>query len=113
MEKAFQDLFRLIDEASRALDRDCIITTRAYMKMAETATIKLLAHAINDEEEKRLRVVCNYSAKFCLRQKKWGKVVDFMIEFWVGVEDGFFERTFSGSGEKYYERGYKMVRHGS
>ena len=113
MEKAFQDLFRLIDEASRALNRDCIVTTRAYLKMAEVATIKLLAHALDDEEEKRLRAACNYSAKFCFQQKKWEDVLDFMIDFWRGVEDGFFERTFASNGEKHYKRGYKMGRHGS
>lgn len=111
MEDAFQDLFRLIDEASLALDRDCIVTVRAYLKMAEAATVKLPAHAKDKKEEKRLRAVCNYSAKFCFRRKKWEDVVGFMIDFWMGVEDGFFERTFVSNGGKYYERGYKLAQH--
>lgn len=113
MEDAFQDLFRLIDGASRALDRNCTVTARAYLKMAEAATFNLLAHVIDDEEEKRLRVVCAYSARFCFRRKTWEDVVDFMIEFWMGVEDGFFERTFVHNGERYYERGYKLAQHKS
>lgn len=113
MEDAFQDLFRLIDEASLALNRNCTVTARAYLKMAEAATVKLLAHAVDDDEKKRLRVVCNHSAKFCFRRKTWEDVVDFMIEFWMGVEDGFFERTFVHNGGRYYERGYKLAQHKS
>lgn len=113
MEDAFQDLLRLIEEASRALNCDCVVTTRAYLKMAEVATYKLLAHALDDEEKKRLRAVCNYSSSFCSRQKKREDVVDFMIDFWRGVEDGFFERTFVNNGGKHYERGYRMARDNS
>ena len=81
--------------------------------MAEAASFKLLAHVKDNKEEKRLRAICNYSTRFCLRQKQRENVVDFLIEFWMGVEDGFFERTFVHNGGKYYERGYKMARHGS
>lgn len=113
MEDAFQDLSRLINEASLALDRDCIVTARAYLKMAEAATVKLLAHVIDDKKGKRLRAACNYSAKVCFRQKKWENVADFMIDFWRGVEDGFFERAFVSNGGKHYKRGYKLAQHGS
>ena len=111
MEDAFQDLFRLINEASLALNRNCTVTTCAYLKMAEAATFKLLAHVKDNKKEKRLRAVCNYSVRLCLRQKQWGNVVDFMIDFWMGVEDGFFEHTFVHNGGKFYERGYKLAQY--
>lgn len=110
MEEAFQDLLRLIEEASQAWNCECVVTTRAYLKMAEAAAVGLLEHALDDDEYKRLRVVCDYSEKFCFQQKSWGAVVRFMINFWMGVEDGFFERTQVIKGGKYYERGYKIIR---
>lgn len=114
MEEAFQDLLRLIWEGSCALSYKpcpCLLTARAYLKMAEASTFKLLEHATNDDEYKRLREVCNYSERVCLQMKTWTNVAHFMTRFWLGVNDGFFDNTLSITG-KYYERGYKLIRYG-
>ena len=112
MEKAFRDLLELIWEASNALSRNppCMVTTRAYLKMAEAATFGLLAKTTDDDEYKRLQRVCNYSEAFCFRQRSWTAVAHFMSRFWEGVYDGFFDHTLGRDG-KYYENGYKMVRY--
>lgn len=112
MEEAFQDLRRLIWEAARGLKCECIVTVRAYHVLAEKAARELLEHAVDEDDEKRVRVACDYAERFCLRQKKWGDVVRFMDKFWDGFEDGFFERTQPGRVSKYYELGYKLGRYG-
>ena len=110
MEKAFQELLRLIGEAADAWKCGCVVTTRAYLKMAKAATAELLAYAIDEDEYKRLREARNYSEHFCFLQENWEEVVCFMTNFWLGVNDGFFDNTLTRSGG-YYERGYKMARY--
>ena len=111
MEDAFEDLLRLIGEAARGWHNECLVTTRAYLRLADKAARKLVANAIDEDEEKRLLRCCEYSEKYCRRQPKWESVVHFMNRFWMGVEDGFFEKTFRSRGGKLYEHGYKMGRY--
>lgn len=114
MEDAFHDLLWLIWKANNALNYTppCMVTARAYLKMAEAATFGLLALTNNPDEYKRLQRVCGYSERFCFRQTNWTAVAHFMSRFWEGVYHGFFDHTQNRDG-KYYENGYKMVRYGS
>lgn len=107
MEKAFQELLRLIGEARRGKECGCSVTMIAYLKMAEAATFELLKYANNGKERDKLLAACNYSYQFCLRQKKWRHVLAFMSQFWDGVDDGFFERTWPNRNT-YYDRGYML-----
>lgn len=112
MEDAFQDLRRLIWEAARGLKCDCIITTRAYHAQAEKAARGLLDHALDEDEERKIRAACGYAERFSLRQKHWRDVIRFMDKFWDGFEDGFLERTHPSRASKYYELGYRLGRYG-
>ena len=111
MEDAFRDLLRLIGEAAHGQHVECAVTTRAYLKLAEKAARDLIGHALDDNEETRLRRCCGYSERYCLRQTSWEAVVHFMNRFWAGVEDGFFEATQNSHGGKMYLHGYKMGRY--
>jgi hypothetical protein len=111
MEEAFQDLLRLIGEAAYGQHVECSVTTRAYLRLSEQAARRLIDHAIDEHEEKRLRRCCDYSERYCRRQSTWESVVHFMNRFWSGVEDGFFEKTFRSRGGKLYDHGYKMGKY--
>lgn len=111
MEDAFDGLLRLIGEAARGHHVGCDVTTRAYLALAEKAARELIGHAVDEDEEKRLRRCCDYAERYCRRQQKWESVVHFMNRYWAGVEDGFFERTFRSRGGKLYEHGYKMGKY--
>ena len=112
MEDAFQDLFRLLWEAKRGQQCACEITVRAYVQLAQKAARGLLAHALDEDEERKLRFACSYAERFTLRQKRWGDVIRFLGTYWEGVEDGFFERTQPSRTSKTYELGYRLGRYG-
>jgi hypothetical protein len=111
MEDAFQDLFRLIEEANRAfgLNCPCMITARAYLRLAEDATFELLEHVFDDDEYTRLRASCDYSQEFCLQERDLKGVAYFMVMFWHGVYDGFFGNS-QNDEDKYYIWGYKKIK---
>lgn len=112
MEEAFQDLLRLIEEAEIGQEQGCLVTTRAYLRLAEKAARQLVRHAVNDEEEKRLATGCAFSERHCFRTKTWDDVVSFMRRFWDGFECGFFERTQPSRQHKQFQIGYRLGRHG-
>ncbi|MEK7545724.1 MAG: hypothetical protein AAB554_01440 [Patescibacteria group bacterium] len=112
MEEALEDLHGLIWEAARGFKSDCLITTRAYLALAEKAARRLSDHAVDEDEEKRVRAACDFSERFCRRQKKWEVVLSFLVKFWSGFEDGFFERTHPIDAAKHYELGYELGRYG-
>jgi hypothetical protein len=112
MHKAFRNLLRLIWEALCAIDHTppCLITARAYIKMAEDATTELLVHTTHSARYKRLRSARDYSKNFCLQEADWKKVAEFMDDFWQGVYDGFFRNSVKRSGYEHYEKGYGLMK---
>lgn len=113
MQNSFRELLRLLSIAEHGWMCGCSTTARAYLRMAEAATFKLLDHATKVTDRDKLLTACNYSTEFCSKQKNYGDVIRFMPEFWSGVGDGFFKDSFNKFGTEHYKIGYRLGLNGS
>jgi hypothetical protein len=107
----FDRLFELLDEAIRASECECRVTTLAYLRLATAEAYRLYERAAHAEEERKLRTAAAYIDRKTLANPSFKDAALSAERFWSGFENGWYGHTMPGRASNIWKIGRRFATH--